>query len=286
MRCGAAVADGRWLALEELATVEDAVADEVLGLAAEDRLAVVLGAVPDGADVVVVADVHRRALDDIAAQLQSVPGEVRVVISGDPDALAGPAPGAVLADLLAWATLPVRDLRDQAPGSEPGTGGTSLAALPAALRRGELPEPSDHSVVVVPCGCDEEVVRRAAQLVTDSVPRVFAVPAGDVLVLAPLNRGTAGVRALVDALPVGTRVMTVHEAAATGDPADAVVVCLPGQAAGVLSRALLYSAAQLARRHLSVVTAVGAALPRAVAGPDPRRRQTRLLGLLRAAGLG
>jgi hypothetical protein len=283
VRSGAAVTEGPWLALEELATAEDAVADEVLGLAAEERLAIVLGPVPEGAEVVVVTDVHRRPLEDVAAQLQAVPDQVRVVVSGDPDALPGAAPGAVLADLLAWGALPVRDLRDTA-GDGPGAGSTALAGLPAALRRGELPEPSDQSVVVVPCGSDEEVVRRAVQLVTDSVPRVFGVAASDVLVVAPLNRGGAGVRALLDALPAGTRVLTIHQAAATGERADAVVACLSGQAAGVLSRALLYSTAQLARRHLSVVTAVGAALPRAVAGPEPHPRQTRLLGLLRAAG--
>ncbi len=269
------VADG-WVALDEIALVEDALADEILGLAAEDRLALVLGSVPDGAEVVEVADAHRRSLEDLAEALQAVPEDVRVVISGDPDALPGPHPGAVLADLLAWGRLPVRDLRSGGAAE-----GTALAELPASLRGGSLPEPADRSVVVVPCADDEAVVRRAVQLVTDSVPRVFGTAAEDVLVVTPLQRGTAGVRALAEALPAGTRVSTVHDAAGGGLPAaDAVVACFPGQATGVLSRALVYSAAMLAGRHLSVVTAAGDALPQAVVHGGGRARWTRLPGLL------
>ncbi len=273
-----AVGDG-WVALDDLATVEDAVADEILGLAAEDRLALVLGSVPESAEVVEVGDAHRRSLADLAEALQAAPEEVRVVISGDPDALRGPHPGAVLADLLAWGRLPVRDLRGE-------SGGTALAGLPASLRRGELPEPADRSVVVVPCGGDEEVVRRVVQLVTDSIPRVLGVAPAQVLVVTPLRRGTAGVRALAEALPEGARVSTVHDAVGPGAapdvPAEAVVACFPGQAAGVLSRALVYSATLLAGRHLSVVTAAGDALPRSVVSGAARPRWTRLPTLLAA----
>jgi len=46
---------------------------------------------------------------------------------------------------------------------------------------------------------------------------------------------------------------TVHEAARDGTRNDAVVACFPAAAAGVLSRALVYSAAMSAARHLSVV---------------------------------
>jgi len=51
----------------------------------------------------------------------------------------------------------------------------------------------------------------------------------------------------------------------------------------VLNRPLVYSAAMLAVRHLSVVTAAGEALPRAVVGGGARRRWTRLPSLLAAA---
>jgi hypothetical protein len=272
---GGVVVEEGWVALEALADAEAAVADEVLGLAAEDRVALVLGPVPDGADVVSVPDVHRRPLDEVAAALQAVPSDVRVVVSGDPDALGGSAPGAVLTDLLAWGRLPVRDLR-------PVDGTSALGVLRSALRSGELSEPADHSVVVVPCADDAEVVRRVGQLVGDSIPRVFGVAATDVLVVSPLHRGPAGVHALAEAVPDGVLVSTVHDAMDAGADVDAVVACFPAAASGVLTRALVYSAAVLAGRHLSVVTACGDTLPRAVAAA-PRRRWTRLPALLAAA---
>ena len=271
---GVLVEDG-WVALDVIADAETAVADEVLGLAAEDRLALVLGDVPAGADVVAVPDVHRLALADLAAALQAVPADVRVVLSGDPDALPGADPGDVLADLLGWGRVPVRDLR-------PSDTSTALGALVVGLRAGELPEPTDRSVVLVPCADDNRVVGRVVQLVGDSIPRVFGVTPSDVLVVTPLQRGDAGVRALASALPDGTRVCTVHEAAREGSAAEAVVACFPAAAAGVLSRSLVYSAATLASRHLSVVTAAGDALPRAVVVGAGRRRWTRLPSLLAA----
>lgn len=273
---GDVVADGTFVALEELATAEAAVADELVGLAAEDRLAVVLGAVPDGAEVFGVADVHRRSLEEVAGELQGAPEEARVVVAGDPDALAGPHPGALLRDLLASGLVPVRDLR-------PAGTASALDRLPAAVREGVLPAPdqADRSVVVVPCADDEAMLTRVGQLVTDSIPRVFGVAAADVLVVSPLHRGACGVEALRAALAsTGAVVTTVHDSA--GQSADAVVACFPGEAAGVLSRALVYEVSRLPTRHLSVVTAAGAALPQAVAGGGGIVRVTRLESLIRA----
>src|SRR6185369_15501884 len=230
----------------------------------------VLGRPPDGADVAVVADVHRLSLEDVAAALQSVPDGRRVVVAGDDAVLPAAAPGAVLHDLVTWGRLPVHDLRDDPAGAD------ALGRLPAALRQGELPEPDaeDRSVVVVPCVSDEDVVRRAVQVVRDSVPRVFGVAPSDVLVVAPLRRGAAGASALDVALAKaapGVRVATVHDAAAAA------------QASGALTRPMLATCATLAERHLSVVTAAGDALPRAVRDGVSRPRRTRLLHLIRTA---
>jgi hypothetical protein len=271
---GSVVADDRWVGLDEVATAENAIADEVVGLAAEGRLALVLGQVPDGADAYVVPDAHRASLEEFAAALQRAPAQGPVVVAGDPDELAATSPGAALQDLLRWGVLPVRDLRP-----DPSDGPT-LGRLPSALRRGELldPSPLDHSLVVVPCVDDEQVVLRARQLVSDSIPRVFG--AVDVLVLTPLRRGTAGQVALSQAL-AGVEVLTVHEA--IGRAAQAVVACFPGQAAGVISRALVYSCVTRAQTHLSVLTAAGEALPGAVAHRRGADRNTRLHDLLVAA---
>ncbi|MGX2998121.1 helix-hairpin-helix domain-containing protein [Streptomyces sp. JNUCC 64] len=74
--------------------------------------------------------------------------------------------------------------------------------------------------------------------------------------------------------------MTAHQAVGRHWPA--AVVVLPGDAAGSLDRAWVYTAFGRGERHLSVVHGVEQALPRAVAEGAPRPRTTRLAALLRA----
>jgi exodeoxyribonuclease V alpha subunit len=75
--------------------------------------------------------------------------------------------------------------------------------------------------------------------------------------------------------------ITVHRA--QGSEWPGVVVVLPPEAGGMLSRPLVYTALTRAQRHLSIVHASGAALARAVREVDVRPRRTRLAALL--AGL-
>jgi exodeoxyribonuclease V alpha subunit len=72
--------------------------------------------------------------------------------------------------------------------------------------------------------------------------------------------------------------ITVHRA--QGSEWPGVVVVLPPEAGGMLSRPLVYTALTRAQRHLSVVHASGAALARAVGQVDVRPRRTRLAQLL------
>ncbi|WNV77786.1 AAA family ATPase [Geodermatophilus sp. DSM 44513] len=72
--------------------------------------------------------------------------------------------------------------------------------------------------------------------------------------------------------------ITVHRA--QGSEWPGVVVVLPPEAGGMLSRPLVYTALTRAQRHLSVVHASGAALARAVSQVDVRPRRTRLARLL------
>jgi exodeoxyribonuclease V alpha subunit len=74
--------------------------------------------------------------------------------------------------------------------------------------------------------------------------------------------------------------ITVHRA--QGSEWRAVVVVLPPEAGGMLTRPLVYTALTRAQRHLSVVPAVGPALLRAVREVGGRQRTTQLRGLLRA----
>jgi exodeoxyribonuclease V alpha subunit len=72
--------------------------------------------------------------------------------------------------------------------------------------------------------------------------------------------------------------ITVHRA--QGSEWPGVVVVLPPEAGGMLSRPLVYTALTRAQRHLSIVHASGAALVRAVREVDVRPRRTRLAQLL------
>jgi exodeoxyribonuclease V alpha subunit len=73
--------------------------------------------------------------------------------------------------------------------------------------------------------------------------------------------------------------ITVHRA--QGSEWPAVVVVLPPEATGMLSRPLVYTALTRAQRHLSIVHAAGPALARGVRDVGARPRRTRLAALLR-----
>ena len=68
--------------------------------------------------------------------------------------------------------------------------------------------------------------------------------------------------------------ITVHRA--QGSEFPAVVVVIPPEAGGMLSRPLIYTALTRAQRHLSVVPAVGPMLRRAVREVGAAPRETRL----------
>jgi exodeoxyribonuclease V alpha subunit len=72
--------------------------------------------------------------------------------------------------------------------------------------------------------------------------------------------------------------VTVHRA--QGSEWPAVVMVLPPEASGMLSRPLVYTALTRAQLHLSIVHAAGAAVARGVRDVDARPRRTRLANLL------
>jgi exodeoxyribonuclease V alpha subunit len=73
--------------------------------------------------------------------------------------------------------------------------------------------------------------------------------------------------------------VSVHRA--QGSEWPAVVVTLPAEAGGMLSRPLVYTALTRAQRHLSIVHAAGPALARGVREVGALPRRTRLAALLR-----
>lgn len=230
-------------------------------------------------DCVVVEDAELLDVTAAAALLKALPEEAGLVFAGDP-ALIAAGPGRVLRDVLAAEVLPVKRVAS--------TGGGPLRSLVAAVREGRLPVVDDptREVVVVPSD-DAGAVARTVQLVSDSIPRVVGVPSGEVLVVTPRRGGGSGAEALDAALraALGPRerpyARTAHQA--MGDSASAVVVVLPAESAGSLTRALVATALSLARRHVSVVHAAGPALAEAVARILDRPCHTQLATLLGAA---
>ncbi|RZS80047.1 hypothetical protein EV189_3527 [Motilibacter rhizosphaerae] len=255
----AALVDDGVLALPEVALAEEEAAEQVERLlVTEGRLRVVVD--PAG-------DAHRLGLVDAAATLEQVDDGGELDLRGDPAALPA-GPGQVLRDLVASGAVEVEQV--ELPLA------SALDRLRAGVRRGALPPPAEladdaRSVVVVPVSSDEEAAHRTGQLVAVSVPRAFG-SAPDVVTL---RRRTA--RALDEQL--GVPVRTVGELA--GARSEALVLVLPPSAAGSATRELLVTALAVPRVHVSLVTGLGAELPRAVAARAARPRRTRLAALLR-----
>jgi ATP-dependent exoDNAse (exonuclease V) alpha subunit len=232
------------------------------------------------ADLVVVGRADLLGLE-VAVQLaEALRDGSRLILVGDPQLPAAAGPGRVLADLVESAAVPVLPA-PELPGDL-----SPLAHLVRSVRGGRLPQldPAQREVVVTPAGDAGQAVRRAVQLVTTSVPRVFGIEPPETLVLAPRSEGSTGTAALQQALgEAGAGAVPCSTcAAAVGRRADAVVLVLGAEAQGSLSRDLLLGAATEARRHLSIVHQAGSALVEAVERRAHRPRQTQLAGLLAA----
>ena len=227
------------------------------------------------ADLVVIDGSDQLSLSDGAWLLECLTGGAlrRLVLLGDPGELDGAVAGRFLGDVVESAVVPVctlRDVRQTAP----------LSVLGAGLRNGLLPalDPAERSVVVTPAADPEQALTRAEQLVSTSVPRVFGVPPADTRLATLRTKGTCGAAALKGVAGDGVRVGTLEEI--TPDSCGALVLVLPAESAGTLTRAALLSAAACASRHLSIVHQAGPALADAVARRPRRARRTRLAKLL------
>jgi hypothetical protein len=224
----------------------------------------------------VIEEAHRLDLASAAELLVRHENTVAegLVLVGDPDELDPASPGRFFGDLVDSGAVPTIRL----PGAaERG----AIPRLVGSLRAGELPpvEPGQHDVVVSPVADAAQTVARVVELVTGALPRVLGVGPSDLLTLGIRRTGAAGVDALREAVGSGCDVAAVHEA--VGRRVDAVVLVLPAESAGSLTRAHLISAASTARRHLSIVHQAGPALATAVRSRPRRPRRTRLVGLLR-----
>ncbi|MFE9483837.1 ATP-binding domain-containing protein [Streptomyces spororaveus] len=145
-------------------------------------------------DLLVVLDAPQLDVETAAALVESVPDGARLVLSGDPGVLGSAGAGRVFADLLAARTCPQLVSRTPDPGP--------LGELVSGVGIGELNQVDapGKEVVIVPVKDAGEAVHRAVQLVAESVPRAFGIPADSVQVITPGHGGSAGTRALNTAL--------------------------------------------------------------------------------------
>ncbi|MGN6473514.1 MAG: AAA family ATPase [Mycobacteriales bacterium] len=174
---------------------------------------------PLDVDLVVVDEASMLDAELAAALLDACKDGTHLVLVGDPAQLPSIGPGRVLGDILDSAAVPATELTILHRQAEGG----AIARLATAVRGGELPAVDDPAkeVVVIAADGPSDAARRVTQLVTDSIPRVFGIPSGDIQVLTPVHRGAAGTEALNQALKA---LLNPGDRAASGfDAGDRVV---------------------------------------------------------------
>ncbi|MEV7547860.1 ATP-dependent RecD-like DNA helicase, partial [Streptomyces sp. NPDC089915] len=174
-------------------------------------------------DLLVVLDAPQLDVETAAALVESVPDGARLVLSGDPGVLGSAGPGRVFADVQAARAFPHVVSRTPDPGP--------IGELVSGIGIGELNQVDapGKEVVIVPVRDAGEAVHRTVQLVADSVPRAFGIPAEAVQVITPGHGGAAGTRALNAALKA--RLNPGPGRFGGFDPGDRVVhVPAPGRA--------------------------------------------------------
>ncbi|MFI1225335.1 MULTISPECIES: helix-hairpin-helix domain-containing protein [unclassified Streptomyces] len=151
----------------------------------------------DGAlalDLLVVLDAPQLDVESAAVLVEALADGARLVLSGDPGVLGSAGAGRVFADVLAARACPQVVSRTPDPGP--------IGELVSGIGIGELNqvEAPGKEVVIVPVRDAGEAVHRTVQLVADSVPRAFSIPAEETQVITVGHGGAAGTRALNEAL--------------------------------------------------------------------------------------
>lgn len=154
-----------------------------------------------GPGTVVLGDAAALGCERLTAVLPQLAETAELVLAGDPAELRPhPGPGQPFADLAGSVLFPVTGATGEtSPAGPPAAAPAStIAELAAAVRAGTLPPvaAADRQVVVVGASDAADATRRAAQLVTDSIPRVLGHAAEAIQVVAPAHRGLAGTVAL------------------------------------------------------------------------------------------
>lgn len=145
-------------------------------------------------DLLVVLDAPQVDVETGAMLVEALADGTRLVLSGDPGVLGSAGAGRVFADVLAARACPQIVSRTPDPGP--------IGELVSGIGIGELNQVAapGKEVVIVPVRDAGEAVHRTVQLVADSVPRAIGVPSSDTQVITVGHGGSAGTRALNEAL--------------------------------------------------------------------------------------
>jgi exodeoxyribonuclease V alpha subunit len=156
---------------------------------------------PLDGDLLVLDEVSMVDVPLMAAVLKAMPDHAALLMVGDVDQLPSVGPGQVLADLIDSGQLPVARLTEifrQAAQSR-------IITAAHSINRGAMPdlappaEASDFYFVEAADG--EDAAAKIVKVVAERIPARFGLDAiRDVQVLCPMNRGSAGARALNTAL--------------------------------------------------------------------------------------
>jgi exodeoxyribonuclease V alpha subunit len=145
-------------------------------------------------DLFVMDEVSMVDVPLMARFLRALPAKANLLLVGDPDQLPSVGPGLVLRDLVATAPCARLDVVFRQEG------GSAIVSSAHAINAGHLPELAPDGrgdFFFIDRETPEETLDTVLELVRSRIPAKFGLdPLRDVQVLAPMNRGTVGVRNL------------------------------------------------------------------------------------------
>lgn len=154
---------------------------------------------PLEAGLVVVDEFSMVDVPLMASLCRALPPGCSLVLVGDPDQLPSVGPGSVLSDVLAAGTVPsvrLTEIFRQAEASR-------IVRAAHEVRHGRLPEVEEKGgdFAFIPREEPGEIANLVLRLVREEIPRRLGLdPVRDVQVLAPMHRGSLGIRELNAAL--------------------------------------------------------------------------------------
>ncbi len=151
-------------------------------------------------DLVVVDEFSMVDVPLMASLCRALPAQASLILLGDPDQLPSVGPGSILADLLSSGAVPSVTLTEIFRQAE----ASRIVRAAHEVRHGRVPEESAER------GSDfaflhredpVEIVKLVLRLVREEIPKRLGLdPLRDVQVLAPMHRGSLGIRELNSAL--------------------------------------------------------------------------------------